>query len=107
MPRDTGTTGPRCAVGGGTGEEPADICGDRGRPDLPDGDARGGACAGRTSRLAAVSVAEDDPSHSPPLSPEEIAIFEAIASGAEKTYRVSESEFARIINGHARPKAHA
>ena len=120
MPRAASMTGPRRSL--------AEI-GDPEHLDIPDGGSQGEAHTGgaasrrtqtaqqglmqgedhaaETSRPAVVGVVEDDPVHSPPLTPDEIAILNDIASGAEKTYRVSHSEFLEIINGHAKPKARA
>ena len=119
MPRAASMTGPRRSL--------AEI-GDPEHLDIPDGGSQGeahtGGAASRRTRTAQQSLMQGgaptagtprpavvgavvvDPVPSP-LSPAEIAIFEDIASGAEKTYRVSDSEFLEIINGHAKPKARA
>lgn len=119
MPRAASMTGPRRSL-----EE----IGDPEHLDIPDGGSQGeahtggaasrrtrtaqqalmegGARTAGTSRPAVVGAVEADSIHSPPLTPGEIAILDAIASGAEKPYCVSKSEFTQIINSYARPKTH-
>ena len=88
MLRDTDAMGPGRAPAVGAGSGHAEMCRDHGRPDVPDGGAR----------PSAADAAGDDPSHSPPLSPEEIADIEAIASGSVKLRHVSKSELFRLIS---------
>ena len=70
-----------------------------------DGGARGRARARGAVRPAAGGASAKAPAHSPPLSAEEIAYLDAVASGAEKLRRVSKEEFTRIIMGNGKPKA--
>ena len=69
------------------------------RSKAQDGRARGGAPAGGAAGPAFENTGEIVTPDSPPLSPGEIAVFEAIASGAEKPYRVSKSELLGILAG--------
>lgn len=78
----------------------AKISRDIGRLDMQDGGAPGGAPAGGAKRPAFVNTGEIVTAGSPPLSPGEIAIFDAIASGAEKPYRVSKSELLRNVTDY-------
>lgn len=76
-----------------------------GRPDVRDGCARDRADTALDSCLA--GAADDRPVYSPPLSPEELADIEAVASGAVKLRRVSKSEFIRMLAKAAEPDAAA
>ena len=71
------------------------------RSEAQDGRARGGAPAGGAAGPAFVRTGEIVTPDSPPLSPGEIAVFDAIASGAERTYRVSKSELLAIVTGQS------
>lgn len=74
------------------------------QPSLRDGGARDKTDAAPDSCPAGATV--DCPISSPPLSPEELADIEAIASGAVKLRRMSKSEFIRMITDAAKPKVH-
>ena len=71
------------------------------RPEAQDGRARGGAPAGGAAGPAFVRTGEIVTPDSPPLSPGEIAVFDAIASGVERTYRVTKSELLAIVTGQS------
>ena len=53
---------------------------------------------GRTGSQGSAGAPNGGPVYSPPLSPEEIADIEAIASGAVKLRRMSKEEFLRMID---------
>lgn len=74
---------------------------------VSDGGAHGEAHAGGTADSSAGSAIGADPAYSPPLSSEEIADIDAVASGAEKLYCVSKSRFVRTIMGDTKPNADA
>ena len=66
-----------------------------GRPDVQGTRERGRSRARQGYRPA--GEADDRPVYSPPLSPEELADIEALASGADKLRPVTMSELDRIF----------
>lgn len=85
----------------------AEIDGYPGSLNVSDGGAHGEAHSGEAAAPLAGSAIEAGTAYSPPLSSEEIADIDAVASGAEKLYCVSRSQFARIIMGDTKPNADA
>lgn len=59
------------------------------------------------ARLVGADESETAPTYSPPLSPDEIADVEAIASGDIKLRHVSKSELFRIVSVDTEAEAHA
>ena len=77
------------------------------RSALPDDSAQGKPRAGSAARPVVADESEAAPTHSPPLSPGEIADIKAIDSGAIRLRRVSKSELYRIVSADAASEARA